>query len=70
MKTPHRCPVCNGRGLVPNGFYSAFQATSSTSPEQCKSCYGSGVLWSSDDDTKVEFKSQIGLDIINRTKLP
>ena len=18
---PHRCPVCNGNGLVPNGFY-------------------------------------------------
>ena len=42
--TPHRCPVCNGSGLVLAGFYSP-PATSSLSDPMCRSCNGSGVLW-------------------------
>jgi len=46
MKTPHRCPVCNGQGLVPNGFYLAIGVdsypTTSATPEQCRTCHGSG----------------------------
>lgn len=45
---PHRCPVCNGNGLVPNGFYmqtSGHWSTSSITPETCRSCGGTGVVW-------------------------
>ena len=46
---PHRCPVCAGTGLVPNGFYMQnrdYYATSSTTPETCRSCNGTGIVWS------------------------
>ena len=45
---PHRCPVCNGKGLVPNGFYlqtSGHSSTSSITPEPCRSCGGTGIVW-------------------------
>ena len=45
---PHRCPVCNGNGLVPNGFYmqtSGHWTTSSITPETCRSCGGTGIVW-------------------------
>ena len=45
---PHRCPVCNGSGLVPNGFYmqtGGHWPTTSTIPETCRSCGGTGIVW-------------------------
>lgn len=48
MSDASRCPVCNGNGLVPNGFYrqtSGLWSSTSTKPETCKSCNGSGVVW-------------------------
>ena len=49
-KMPFTCPVCNGRGLVPNGFYMAVGVEqwsgSSLTPESCKSCKGEGIVWS------------------------
>ena len=45
---PHRCPVCNGNGLVPNGFYmqtSGYWSTSDSALETCRSCNGSGIVW-------------------------
>jgi hypothetical protein len=48
-EAPHRCPVCGGTGLVPNGWYGAIgtrsYSTSSVTPEPCQSCNGSGILW-------------------------
>lgn len=44
----HRCPVCNGNGLVPNGFYmqtSGHWSTSSIAAEMCRSCNGTGIVW-------------------------
>lgn len=42
------CPVCGGKGLVPNGFYTAigtpYYSTTSTSPETCRSCGGKGYI--------------------------
>jgi len=41
------CPVCNGNGIVSNGFYNQTTGdwtTSSTEPETCRSCHGSGYL--------------------------
>lgn len=46
--TPHKCPVCNGNGLVPNGFYlqtSGNWSSSSITPEACRSCNGTGIIW-------------------------
>ena len=43
---PHKCPICDGTGTVPNGFYNKFSSCSTTiTPEQCRSCSGSGILW-------------------------
>lgn len=46
--SPHRCPVCNGNGLVDNGFYtqtSGTWSTSNVSHETCRSCGGTGIVW-------------------------
>lgn len=46
---PYVCPVCSGKGLVPNGFYdttTSYSLSTSTSPETCKSCRGTGIVWS------------------------
>lgn len=43
-----RCPVCGGSGHVPAGFYLGTGptiTTSSSMPEQCRSCNGTGVVW-------------------------
>lgn len=47
-KQPYTCSVCLGRGIVPSGFYTSTGntwVTTATSPEQCKSCNGTGVVW-------------------------
>lgn len=45
--TIHRCPVCCGKGVVPNGFYRSVGDTiisSTTAPEICRSCGGKGYI--------------------------
>lgn len=37
------CPVCGGNGIVSNGFYNTW-VTSTTAPEQCRSCNGKGYV--------------------------
>lgn len=47
--TAQTCPVCYGKGIVPNGFYlttSGFNTVSSNAPETCRSCGGQGIVWS------------------------
>ena len=43
-----RCPVCMGRGLVPNSFYATTSGIGSTTqtylPEKCRTCNGAGVI--------------------------
>ena len=46
----YTCPVCNGRGFVPCGFYlsqtyDGSSVTDSTSTEVCKSCNGRGIVF-------------------------
>ena len=44
----NRCPICGGNGIVPNGFYTLtteIWSTVSTTPEKCKSCNGTGIVW-------------------------
>ena len=47
-KKPHKCPVCNGKGLLPCGFYnlSSKGILSDELIEQCKTCKGEGIIWS------------------------
>ena len=45
MARPHLCPVCQGRGTVPTGFYSPTGSTSNVTPEQCRTCQGFGMVW-------------------------
>jgi hypothetical protein len=47
---PYVCPVCKGKGLVLQGFYSPWgplPVAGNTDPaqESCRSCIGSGVVW-------------------------
>ncbi len=46
-KEPYRCPVCNGKGLLPKGFYEQgeYFSSSDTSPEICRTCQGQGIVW-------------------------
>lgn len=42
-----RCPVCNGKGIVSNGFYTTtndYWSTTTTAPETCRSCGGKGYI--------------------------
>ena len=43
--TPHKCPICEGRGTVACNFYSCAESGTSATPVQCKACSGSGYLW-------------------------
>lgn len=45
---PYRCPVCGGKGLVPNNFYLVAGSnynSDNTSPDTCRSCGGKGIVW-------------------------
>ena len=43
---PFVCPVCNGRGTMPDGFYDRLaSSTTDASPEMCRSCNGTGIVW-------------------------
>jgi len=47
-RKPHTCPVCSGKGTVPNGFYSKMGTqTTNAAEEPCKSCVN-GIIWESD----------------------
>jgi predicted methyltransferase len=46
----HKCPVCDGRGVVPKGFYDCHGRTiddTSSVPktEACRACGGRGIVW-------------------------
>jgi len=74
---PATCPVCRGNGLVPNGFYrqtSGDWSSTSVTPEICRSCGGTGVVWSSEtSNISGEFPSVIfhfGLSYANTPASP
>lgn len=52
MATPHRCPICGGRGMVSGGFYTTLSGhwtASNVSAETCRTCRGSGIVWEQGD---------------------
>ena len=56
--TPHRCPVCEGHGLVPwPAGVTAGMPFSSTSvgPWPCRPCNGTGVLWEATEGGKLAY---------------
>lgn len=38
-----RCPICEGRKVVPAGFYS-FRLAGTTNPDPCRQCGGTGMI--------------------------
>lgn len=44
---PFKCPICEGRGVVPGGFYTAVTDCWSwnTTQETCRQCGGTGIIW-------------------------
>ena len=49
-KRPSRCPVCNGTGMVREGFYRQssgewYTGNNYLGTEMCKSCNGKGYVW-------------------------
>lgn len=56
---PYRCPICNGTGIVPGGFYfsvNGYSASTNTT-EMCRQCQGSGLVWGIDDRYEPSFAS-------------
>jgi len=47
--TVQECPVCKGKGIVPEGFYQTLASKIDTpireDTEVCKTCFGQGILW-------------------------
>ena len=45
--TPYKCPVCDGRGIVPGGFYisTSDSWTSTGTSETCRQCGGTGIVY-------------------------
>ena len=56
---PYRCPICNGTGIVPGGFYFSVNgySTSTNTTEMCRQCQGSGLVWGIDDSYEPSFAS-------------
>jgi uncharacterized cupin superfamily protein len=57
MKVPFKCPICGGNGLVPHGFYNQTGgqwSSTDTTPETCRSCNGSGIVYV-EQDNKLEY---------------
>ena len=60
MKTPHRCPVCEGRQTVPEWFYmvqpGGYPTSSGVGTTPCRTCNGTGVLWGDLEDDEPKLK--------------
>lgn len=49
--TPFKCPVCQGTGNVPGGFYNSIDGMpyySISTMEKCRACGGGGIVFSNE----------------------
>lgn len=45
-RVPYKCPVCEGKGVVPAGFYESCGGyLTNISSITCQSCDGTGIVW-------------------------
>lgn len=47
-KKSHRCPICEGIGLVSGSFYNSLPGCGGTTADvvqSCRQCNGSGIIW-------------------------
>jgi len=55
----HKCPVCDGTGLVSRPPWVAgdaeFWYTSDAGPWSCKSCFGRGIIYVNIDELRGEY---------------
>lgn len=67
-----KCPVCNGKGIVPNGFYTTnnnFYYSTTTGSEICRSCYGKGYISiPTNDIMDTVDSSNIGINYVDNMK--
>ena len=70
MKKPFRCPVCEGRGSVDSNFYlqSAYGSGLETTP--CRSCDGTGIVWSSEVEWRSVSSDNISIDLSDEDSPP
>lgn len=51
---PHKCPVCNGQGLVSKPPYIAGDQmqwiSTNTGPYPCHACGGTGIVWEPEEE--------------------
>lgn len=53
----YKCPVCNGKGIVPIGFYDlSGTSTFKKIEDKCRSCNGTGII--TDEQIFKVFKAQ------------
>lgn len=59
---PHKCPVCNGNGIVDAGFYNQTSGmwASAGGIEPCRACNGQGIVWEVQPETYVMPKTTDG----------
>ena len=64
---PFCCPVCQGRGTLPAGFYSRARTLSNTAPETCKTCNGQGIVWAGGPPQRVGVGNVPKIPQVSRT---
>jgi hypothetical protein len=52
MTKPYCCPICNGVCTLPYNFYGCDYPNISTSSVECKTCNGTGLVWSVEQNGK------------------
>lgn len=60
-KRPYVCPVCDGRGVVPFGFYltlTGYWTTSTINTETCRTCGRTGIVWNNKNTIIINYEER------------